>query len=66
MFTSKRKLFSSERGSATSWLAGITAVALLIGTAALPAVADEAVTASEERWSARRWTDGRAVEEAAR
>ena len=24
MFTSKRKLFSSERGAATSWLAGIT------------------------------------------
>ena len=48
MFTSKRKLFSSERGSATSWLAGITATALLIGTAALPAVADETVTASDE------------------
>ncbi len=41
MFTSKRKLFSSERGSATSWLAGITTVALLIGTAALPAVATD-------------------------
>ncbi len=41
MFTSKRKLFSAERGSATSWLAGITAAALIIGAAALPAVADE-------------------------
>ena len=59
MFTSKRKLFSSERGSATSWLAGITAAALLIGTAALPAVADETVTPSEERRSARRWNPRR-------
>ena len=49
MFTAKGKLFSSERGSATSWLAGITATALLIGTAALPAVADETVTPSEEQ-----------------
>ena len=44
MFTSRRPVFTSERGSATSWLAGITAVALLIGTVALPAVADEPAT----------------------
>ena len=49
MFTSKRKLFSSERGSATSWLAGITATALLIGAAALPAMAEEPVTTSEQQ-----------------
>ena len=47
MFTSKRKLFSSERGAATSWLAGITSAALLIGAVALPAVADETATATE-------------------
>ena len=41
MFGSKRSLFSAERGSTTSWLAGITSVALLIGTVALPAVATE-------------------------
>ncbi len=45
MFGSKRSLFSAERGSTTSWLAGITSVALLIGTVALPAVATEDPTA---------------------
>ena len=41
MFGSTRGIFSAERGSTTSWLAGITSVALLIGTVALPAVATE-------------------------
>ena len=41
MFASKRQSFNSERGAATSWLAGITSAALLIGTVALPAMADD-------------------------
>ncbi len=39
MFGSKRSLFGAERGSTTSWLAGVTSVALLLATVALPAVA---------------------------
>ena len=41
MFTAKRKLFSSERGAATSWLAGITSAALILAAVALPATATE-------------------------
>ena len=41
MFNSKRKLFSSERGAATSWLAGITSAALILAAVALPATATE-------------------------
>ena len=44
MFASKRRLFDSERGAATSWLAGITSAALLIGTVALPAMAEDGAT----------------------
>ena len=41
MFASKRSLFGSENGSVKAWLAGVTSVALLIGTVALPAVAED-------------------------
>ena len=49
MFASKRSLFGSENGSVKAWLAGVTSVALLIGTVALPAVAEEVATPVEEQ-----------------
>ncbi len=48
MFASKRSLFGSENGSVKAWLAGVTSVALLIGTVALPAVAEEAATPEDD------------------
>ena len=53
MFGSKRGFFSAERGSTTSWLAGITSVALLIGTVALPAVATEGDPSAEPTTAAQ-------------
>ena len=41
MFASKRSLFNSANGSVKAWLAGVTLVALLVGTVALPAVAEK-------------------------